>query len=137
MHASSIECSFIRMCELYYDEAINTPTAQKKKLANKTVLKWDLYDLIAIAREANWTPTTLPVNVIFNHQKRYQKKAAIGDYLTRVHRLRNLIHPARYLKEHHGKRITKAYYDEAEEVCQIARNWIVYQIRVRIRSKIS
>lgn len=123
------------MCDLYYDEAINTPTAQTKKLASRPLLKWDFHDLLAIAREAKWTPATLPANVIYNEQKRYRKKAAIGDYLRRVHRLRNLVHPARYLKDHHRRRITKAYYDDAEEVCEIARKWIVHQIHVRISAK--
>jgi hypothetical protein len=107
MEASSFECILILMCDLYHKEAINTPTGQK--LANKSVLKWTFADLLAIAREANWTPAALPTYVIYNEQKRYRKKTAIGDYLRRVHKLRNLVHPARYLQDHHGKRITKAY----------------------------
>src|SRR5258708_2652205 len=132
MHASSIECTFMRMCDLYYKEAINTPTAQKKKLVNKPVLEWTFAELLAIAREAKWTPATLPANVIYNEQKRYRKKSAIGDYLRRVNSLRNRVHHPGYLKNHHSRRITKTYYDDAEEVCQIARNWIVHQIHVRI-----
>lgn len=136
MLASSIECSLIRFCDLYYKEAINTPTAQQKKLANKRLLKWDFVELLAVARDAGWTPANLPPNVVFNYQKRYYKRARIGDYLRRVHKLRNLVHPARYVKDHHRKRITKAYYDEAAEVCQIARNWIVYQVHVRIKARL-
>jgi len=136
MLASSIECSFIRFCDLYYKVALATPTAEQKKLANKRLLKWDFAEILAVARDAGWTPATLPPHVVFNYQKRYHKRARIGDYLRRVHKLRNLVHPARYVKDHHGKRITKAYYDEAAEICQLARNWIVYQVHVRIKAQL-
>jgi|HubBroStandDraft_2_1064218.scaffolds.fasta_scaffold335728_1 hypothetical protein len=137
MQASSFECILIAMCDLYYKETINTPTAQSKKLDKKSILKWYSAELLAIAREAKWTPAALPPNVTYNEQKRYRKKAKIGDYLKRVHELRNLVHPARYLLKHHGKRITKAYYDDAEEVGEIGRKWIAYQDSVRETAKLS
>ena len=137
MQASSFECILIAMCDLYYKEAITTPTAQSKKLDKKSILKWHSVDLLAIAREANWTPGALPPNVTYKGQKRYRRKAKIGDYLKRVHELRNLVHPARYLQEHHGKRIPKAYYDAAEEVGEVARRWIAYQDSVRETAKLS
>src|SRR5258708_7043025 len=132
MHASSIECTFMRMCDLYYKEAINTPTAQKKKLVNKPVLEWTFAELLRNGRKGKVTSGTLATNLIFNEEKPYRKKTANREFPRPIDKLKNLVPPARYLKDHHSRRITKAYYDDAEEVCQIARNWIVHQIHVRI-----
>jgi hypothetical protein len=134
MLASSLECSLLRFCDLYYKEALNTPHAQRRKLANRHLLKWDFADLLAVAREATWTPSNLPPHVKFDYQKRYLKRARIGDYLRRVHKLRNLVHPARYLKDHRGQHITKIYFDTASDLCQIARDWLVYQVHVSLAS---
>jgi hypothetical protein len=40
------------MCDLYYQQAINTPTALKRKLVNRPVLEWSFAGLLSIAREA-------------------------------------------------------------------------------------
>ena len=37
------------------------------------------------------------------------RKAKVGDYAEVIRQLRNLLHPARYLKDHYRKRITRKH----------------------------
>ena len=117
MLGSAIECALILCTNLYFDEALKTPTAIKKKLGTKSLLKWSLADLIDVAREASWLQSGLRPGMRF----RNQKSAKIGDYVDLLRSVRNLIHPSRYAQDHRGKRVTKRYFDYCEEILGLAR----------------
>jgi hypothetical protein len=83
------------------------------------VLKWDLADLIAVAKAAKWLPSSLDLNGKWN-----SRKARIGDYAEVARKLRNLVHPARYVKDHPRRRITAKYFQQQFDVVLLCRDWL-------------
>jgi hypothetical protein len=124
MLGSATECLLILFTNVYFDEALKTPTAIKKKLGTKSLLRWSLQDLIDVARDARWLKSGLKPGTRFKHQK----SAKIGDYVDMLRAIRNLIHPLRYAQDHSGQRVTKRYFDHCDEILSLARDWLVERI---------
>jgi hypothetical protein len=136
MLGSALECLLLLFIDVHHDEAMQTPTA-KKGLRIEGLLKWDLAHLIGVATDAKWLPHGLKLyrrrtpkgRRIEVRSKWSPRKAKIGDYVTVLRDIRNLVHPGRYAREHRGTRITKKYFDGCEEeVLTIARDWLLEKI---------
>ena len=67
-----------------------------------------------MARAANWFPETLE-----------GKKAAIRDSSATLKRIRNLVHPDAYLRDHHGGRVTKKALDFSFETASDVCDWLL------------
>jgi hypothetical protein len=52
------------------------------------------------------------------------RKARVGDYAEVVRQVRNLAHPARYVEDHHGKRVTAKYLRRQFNVVDVCRDWL-------------
>lgn len=125
MLGSGVECALILFTDAYFDEALKTGVFPKGKGgAMKSLLDWTFAENLRVAKAAKWLPSGLKPGIRFRHQK----SAKIGDYMELVRRLRNLVHAARYAQDHHRKRITKRYFDYAEEICGIAKDWLVEKV---------
>jgi hypothetical protein len=85
----------------------------------KPLLDWQLVELLRVARAANWLPAALNPNDDWN-----SRKARIGDYAEVVRIVRNLAHPARYLKDHHGRSVTNKCLQRQFEVVLLCRDWL-------------
>ena len=81
---------------LLYDDALKTGRAPQQHL-----LKWSFYELLDVAKEAKWLPEelTLAGKLDFRAVKRPVRTDTIRQ-------VRNLVHPARYLKDRGGKEYT-------------------------------
>lgn len=73
-------------------------------------MQWYTAEILAVAREAKWTPTALS-----------SEQDKIGDYTKLLHEIRNLVHPGRYVREHLAQHVTKVYFENADKICQAAR----------------
>jgi len=90
-----------------------------KKGKPKPLLAWDLAELLRVAKAAKWLPAALNPDDDWN-----SRKARIGDYAEGVRMVRNLAHPARYLKDHYGKRVTNKYLQRQFELVLLCRDWL-------------
>jgi hypothetical protein len=135
MLGSALECLLLLFTHVHHDEAMQTRTAVEKKLKIERLLRWDLAQLVGVAKDTKWLPYGLklykrrtPKGEIEVRSKWNPRKAKIGDYVTVLRDIRNLVHPGRYAREHRGTRITKKYFDGCEEVLTIGRDWLLEKI---------
>jgi hypothetical protein len=117
---SALETLLILMINCHDDEADRTGKVLKVKGKPKPLLQCDLADLIAVAKAANWLPAGLSLGGDWDH-----RKARIGDHAEVVRMVRNLAHPARYQKDHQGKRVTRKYLQLQFDVVLACRDWLV------------
>ncbi len=119
MLGSALETILILMINLYTDETQKTGKFPTSKGKQKPLLKWDLADLLKVAKAAGWLPTALDLNSDWNW-----RKAKVGDYAEVVRMMRNLAHPARYLQDHTGRRVTNKYLQRQFEIVLACRDWL-------------
>jgi hypothetical protein len=115
MYGSALEAELIGMVHLYPEDIPSTAPLPMRGKHIKNVLEWNLDQLIRVASVAGWLPAGLDVPESWNH-----RKAKIGDYSRWLKAVRNLVHPARYVRDHPKKRITAKYAKQADEVFSIA-----------------
>jgi hypothetical protein len=120
MLGSALETILILMISLYDDEADQTGRVPHHKGKPKPLLKWDLIDLIAVAKTAGWLPAGLKLADDWN-----SRKARVGDFAEVVRMVRNLAHPNRYLKDHPRGRVTKIYLRRQFKIVLDCRDWLV------------
>jgi hypothetical protein len=120
MLGSALETLLILMVNVFDEEAEQTGRLPSRKGSPKALLDWDLGELLRVAKAAKWLPTADDPN---HHW--HLKKAKIGDFAELVRMVRNLAHPARYRKEHSGKRVTAKHLRQQFEVVSISRDWLV------------
>jgi hypothetical protein len=121
------------VCYLY-DDALKTGKAPNykgdhpRKGEIKELLEWQLYDLLAVAKKAKWLPEKLTL----------EKRIDLREVKTPVspdsiRKLRNLVHPARYLQDRLGKDYTQnelvTLYATCHEVYTHVQNVLVKHIR--------
>jgi hypothetical protein len=119
MLGSALETLLILMINCFSDEAECTGQIPLKKGKPKPLLAWDLAELLRVAKAAKWLPAGLNPNDDWN-----SRKARIGDYAEVVRMMRNLAHPARYLKDHYSKRVTNKYLQRQFELVLLCRDWL-------------
>ena len=52
------------------------------------------------------------------------RRAKIGDYAEVARMVRNLVHPARYVADYRGRRVTAKYLQRQFEVALLCRDWL-------------
>jgi hypothetical protein len=119
MLGSAFETLLILMINCFCDEAEQTGKIPRKKGKPKPLLDWQLVELLRVAKAAKWLPAALNPDEDWN-----SRKARIGDYAEVVRMMRNLAHPARYLKDHYRKRVTNKYLQRQFELVLLCRDWL-------------
>jgi hypothetical protein len=99
MLGAGIEGYLLLLISLFTEQAFQTRAA--KKLKHKNILKWDLGELLQVARDLNWLPSEV-------------SNALSGD---EIRKLRNLIHPGRLVKDYSGRTIDKQKLDALHATC--------------------
>ena len=120
MLGSALETLLTLMVNVHSDDAENTGKLPMKKGQPKPLLDWKFVDLLRVAKAANWLPSALDLD----NDEWTSRKARIGDYAEVVRMMRNLAHPARYLKDHYRKRVTNKYLQRQFEVVLLCRDWL-------------
>ena len=132
MLGSALETLLILMANAHPDEA--EATIPKKKGQGRPLLEWKLADLLKVAKAANWLPSGLNLEDDWN-----RRKAKLGDYAEVVRMVRNLVHPARYFKDHYRSRVTARYLQRQFDVVLNCRDWLLARnnevLRKRMREE--
>jgi hypothetical protein len=122
MIGAALEGALMAICNCYYDDIPDDLKPQDKKKP-LPFIKWGFFDLLDIARKLKWLPSGL------NHGEEWSnKKADIGDYAEWVLRLRNLVHPARYVQDMPRRHVTERYYRSCEETFGSSIDYLVAKI---------
>jgi len=104
MLGSALETLLVLMVNVFPEEAAATGRLPKKDGKAKPLLNWDLSALLKVANAAGWLPSNLALD-----DEWCNRKALVGDYAEVVRMVRNLVHPARYRKDHFRGRVTQKY----------------------------
>jgi hypothetical protein len=111
----------IVVTNLFCDEA--RPVAIAKKWKLEDLLRWDLGQLLEVAKDATLLPEKLNLNLKMD--LRAVKDPVPTD---RIREVRNLVHPGRYLRERGGKEITRQELDTLYATCHAAYLCLVEKI---------
>ena len=114
MAGAAVEAMLFAMLSAFGDEL---PASALPDGKPKPILKWTLAEMLHAAHEVGWLPAGLdPTVVQWDH-----RRAMIGDHVLVLKDIRNLVHAARYIKDHSRKRITKKYAAHCLDVFEEAR----------------
>lgn len=126
MLGATLEGSLLAMCDMFQDEAeAAISSLPKEKQPRGHLLRWDLNELIVIARRAGWLPA--------REKERSARK--IGDWVEMLRDLRNLVHPGRHVREYPKLRLRAFVFHNAREVFEAANDWILDRIYRDLRMK--
>lgn len=117
MAAATLETALLLMVNIYPEEARATGKLPAK---NKPLIRWDLAELLRVAKAAGWLPSALD----YAQDDWDPKKAQAGDYAEVVREIRNLTHPARYMLDHYGKRVTSKRLEWVLQITDAAISWL-------------
>lgn len=129
MMGAALEASLLIFANCYPEEALHSPVAPVEAGNTKPLAKWSFAELLAVAKERNWLPSSLSLDEAWN-----AKSAQIGDYTEVLRQLRNLVHPARYMLDMPRKRITKRYLEMSFEIFQVATDYLLKKIGESLRA---
>jgi hypothetical protein len=107
MVGAALEAVLTSVTAFLYEDALKTGEApkygrrDKRKGETKDLLEWSFYELLAVAKKANWIPGELELEQSLD--PRTVKNPVPTDS---IRKLRNLVHPARYLQDRAGKEYT-------------------------------
>jgi hypothetical protein len=137
MVGAAAEALLTIIAHTFFKEAIQTgkaPKYRKGKPEGETreLLDWKFAQLLNVAKEAKWLPEEIEPES--NLDPRPVKTPVRTDTILEV---RNLVHPARYLKDRKGKEYTheelRTLYATCQAVCTCLENKI-YQAFPELRT---
>jgi hypothetical protein len=120
MLGSVLETLLILMISAHSEEIETINAYPSHKKAPKPLLTWTLAELLAAAKKAAWLPSRLTID-----GREKSKQFQIGDYAEIAREVRNLIHPARYQKDHNKKRVTSKMLQRQYDIVLACRDWLL------------
>jgi hypothetical protein len=132
MAAAALEAALILMVSAFPAEATATGKVPHRKSIPKPLEKWDLAELVAVAKAAEW----LPAGLVYPTDEWKPSRANVGDRAEVVRLIRNLLHPGRYLEEHHRQRVTKKHLHFALNAVAEVNDWLLARIERSILERI-
>lgn len=120
MLGSALETLLMLIVNVYPEEAEATEAVPMKDKKPMPLHKWNLTQLLAVAKKAGWLPSSLNVG----EDNWSTRKAEIGDYAEITRMLRNLAHPARYHLDHSRKRVTARFLERQFDIVLACQKWL-------------
>lgn len=131
MLGAALEAGLIGMVHCFPDEVARVEGAPRMAGELKPLLRWSLAELLRVAKTLGWLPSGLQLGEPWD-----QRRAHVGDHAEVVRMLRNFVHPASYLSEHSGKRVTSKHFVHAFEVLEVAQNHLHHNLIEALRATI-
>jgi hypothetical protein len=128
MAGASLEALLLAMVHIYGNEVEAAGLVPMLKQKPKGLLHRTLSELLRAAAGMNWLPRELPIGGGWN-----TRRAKIGDYAEVLRQTRNLVHPARYLRDHSPSRVTKRYLVQSIEILEIASRHLREKVNASLR----
>jgi hypothetical protein len=132
MDGSALETALILTVNAFPQEALATSAVPTRKGgAPKPVLDWSLVQLLAVAKKAKWLPAGLELGDDWS-----SRKAKVGDHAEVVRMVRNLAHPARYLEDHGGGRVTKKHVRFVDNALRTSFDTILEKVGASLQAQL-
>jgi hypothetical protein len=128
MAAAELETSLLLMVNIYPEEATAAGKLPTHKKAVKPLVEWSLAELLRVAKAAGWLPSGLELGDDWN-----RRRAKVGDYAEVARQVRNLLHPARYMEDHFGKRVTKKHLKLVFETIEAAGSFLLARVETSLQ----
>lgn len=122
MLGATVEAMLIVVINLFCDEA--RPFAKAKNMKMAELLRWDLGQLLDIAKEAGLLPHLLTLSDKMD--RRSVREPVPTDSIRQI---RNLVHPGRYLRKRGSAEITGEELDLLYATCHAAYSYLSDRIR--------
>ena len=90
----------------------------------------DDFDLLETAKSVGWLSGS-------QKQKENRRIRQIGDFADNIRKIRNFVHPARFRKDHFGRRITKSIFEQQLEVLRMCQKRLFYFNNLGLEKEIS
>lgn len=129
MMGAALEASLLAFVNCYPDEALCSARAPTRRGTIKPLAQWSLAELLAVAKERGWLPSSLSLDEEWS-----DKKAQIGDYTEVLRQIRNLIHPAEHMLTFPRKRITRRYLSMSFEIFEVATEYLLNMVGESLRA---
>jgi hypothetical protein len=127
--ASALEAALLAMVECFSQEVAAFANRSSARELSRPRSEWGLSQLLLVARNLGWLPS--------NRRGKRQVEtgaAQVGDYVEVVRVIRNLIHPAIYLREYPGEAITEKHLDISYKVLEVACECLSDRLDVALRA---
>jgi len=136
IHAAAMEAALLAMAYCCEEEMQVTDTF--RRVGEEDLRKWDLKQLLDLASEMKWLPTSLPLGEIARlsgiEPDEALKNSDVIYFADVVREVRNMIHPGRYLRLWSGVEVSKEYLDSIEETVKIVYDHLYEQLITMITS---
>ncbi len=113
--ASALEAALLAMAECFSEEVARFARESRAKELSRPRREWGLSQLLLVARNLGWLPSSG-----LDPGSTEPREAKVGDYVEVVRVIRNLIHPAIYLREYPNEAITERHLGISYKVLEIA-----------------
>lgn len=124
MAGAELETALLLMVSGYPEDVIASSKLPRKNSQIKPVLDWNLSELLIVAKATGWLPAALA----YGNDEWDHKRAKIGDHAEILREMRNLAHPARYIEDHFGKRVTKKHLEMVFDTINAVSSWLYARI---------
>jgi hypothetical protein len=121
MIGATLEAILTAVVCMLYDEALKTREAPSKK----PLLKWDLGDLLKVAKAAKWLPKELQLD------PRLDPLGIQTVPTDSIREIRNFVHPARHFTERVENPYTVEEVRTLYAACHAAYDCVIIQIHAR------
>lgn len=128
--ASALEAALLAMSECFSEEVERFAKRSQAKELSRPRSEWGLSQLLLVARSLGWLPSSRE-----DIRSLRTDKAQVGDYVEVVRVIRNLIHPAIYLRECPGEAITQKHLDISYRVLEIACRCLSDRLDLALRRR--
>lgn len=126
MLAATLEGMLLAMCNMFDGEVATVlSTMPQDTRPQAHLLRWDLNELIIVARRLNWLPA----------REKERGRFKIGDWVELLRDLRNLVHLGRHVREYPKVRLRAVVFHNAREVFDAASDWILNRLHEDIRKR--
>lgn len=128
--ASALEAALLAMVECFPREVAAFSARSLAKELSRPRAEWGLSQLLLVARGLDWLPSGRQ-----DIRRIEADRAQVGDCVEVVRVIRNLIHPAIYLRECPGENITQKHLDISCKVLELACECLSGELDRALRSR--
>lgn len=136
IQAAAMEAALLAMAYCCEEEMRVTDTF--RRVGKEDLREWDLKELLDLASDMKWLPTSLRLGEIARlsgvEPDQALKKGDVVYFADVVREVRNMIHPGRYLRLWSGIEVTKGYLDSVEETVKVVYDHLNNQLESMITS---
>ena len=103
MLAAELEAVLLATASVNAEEVDESPKRPEQKGKPKPLIDWNLWESLRLARDLHWLPSDWSIDVDVDG-----RLIRADDHADLLRKVRNLIHPARYIQDFLGGHVTEA-----------------------------